>query len=233
MQLSVKDVAELFKVNEKTIYRWIKSGEIPAYRFNSTYRFNRAELIEWATSRRMNVPAALVEEPQGEGKPISLEQALAAGGIYYRIAGKDKQSLLKSVVDLMRLPEDIHRDFLLEVLMAREAMSSTGIGDGIAIPHIRNPIVLHLPSPLVTLCFAEQPVDFASLDGKPVTCLFTLVSPTVRAHLSLLSRLAFVMRDAGFMKVLKSQGTRDEIIAEVRRVEAQLNPQPVQGGVSS
>jgi PTS system nitrogen regulatory IIA component len=229
MQLTVRDVAELFKVNEKTIYRWIKSGELPAYRFNSTYRFNRAELIEWATTRRMNVPASLVQEPKSEDAPISLSAALAAGGIHYRITGKDKAALLKSVVDLMRLPDDVSREFLLEVLMVREAMASTGIGDGIAIPHIRNPIVLHLPSPLVTLCFTEQPVDFDSLDGKPVTCLFTLVSPTVRTHLSLLSRLAFVLRDADFMAMLRSQAGRDDILGAVKRIEAQLDQKKAQG----
>jgi PTS system nitrogen regulatory IIA component len=233
MQLTVRDVAELFKVNEKTIYRWIKAGELPAYRFNSTYRFNRAELIEWATARRMNVPASLVQEPKSEDALISLSIALAAGGIHYRITGKDKDALLKSVVDLMRLPEDISREFLLEVLMAREAMASTGVGDGIAIPHIRNPIVLHLPSPLVTLCFTEQPVDFGSLDGKPVTCLFTLVSPTVRTHLSLLSRLAFVLRDADFMAMLRTQAGRDDILGAVKRIEAQLDQKKAQGSIAS
>jgi nitrogen PTS system EIIA component len=233
MQLTVREVADLFKVNEKTIYRWIKSGELPAYRFNSTYRFNRAELIEWATSRRMNVPAALVQEPKGQDAPVSLADALSAGGISYRVSGKDKGSLLKSVVDLIRLPEDVSRDFLLEVLMAREAMASTGIGDGIAIPHVRNPIVLHLPAPLVNLCFTEHPVDFESLDGKPVTCLFTLISPTVRTHLTLLSRIAFVLRDPEFMKLLKGQAGRDELLEAVRRVEALLVKQDTAGGVKN
>jgi nitrogen PTS system EIIA component len=233
MQLTVREVADLFKVNEKTIYRWIKSGELPAYRFNSTYRFNRAELIEWATSRRMNVPAALVQEPKGQDTPVILADALAAGGIFYRVSGKDKGSLLKSVVDLIHLPEDVSRDFILEVLMAREAMASTGIGDGIAIPHVRNPIVLHLPAPLVNLCFTENPVDFESLDGKPVTCLFTLISPTVRTHLTLLSRIAFVLRDKEFMKLLRGQAAREELLEAVRRVEAQLVPQEVKGGATS
>jgi nitrogen PTS system EIIA component len=232
MQLTVREVADLFRVSEKTIYRWINSGELPAYRFNSTYRFNRAELIEWATSRRMNVPAGLVQEPKDQEVSVSLAEALAAGGIFYRVGGRDKGSLLKSVVDLIRLPEDISRDFILEVLMAREAMASTGIGDGIAIPHVRNPIVLHLPAPLVNLCFTEQPVDFESLDGKPVTCLFTLISPTVRTHLTLLSRIAFVLRDQQFMKLLKGQAGRDEILEAVKRVEAQLAPQEAKGGAT-
>src|SRR5438034_985186 len=62
----------------------------------------------------------------------------------------------------------------------REALQSTGVGDGIAIPHVRNPIVLHVSRPMITLCFLERPIDFGALDGKPVHVLFSLISPTVR-----------------------------------------------------
>ena len=121
------------------------------------------------------------------------------------------------------------RDYLEYVwaAVAREALASTGVGDGIAIPHVRNPIVLHVPRPTVTLCFLERPVDFGALDGKPVHCLFTLVSPTIRAHLHLLSRLAFALRDPGFHAVVQRQALRDEILTELRRVEsAILRPRP-------
>lgn len=50
MRLSVKDVAGLLKVSEKTIYRWIKQETIPCYRVNEQFRFNRSELLEWATA---------------------------------------------------------------------------------------------------------------------------------------------------------------------------------------
>ena len=116
-------------------------------------------------------------------------EALHAGGIHYRIGGSDKASVLHHVVETMRLPAEVDREFLYEVLLAREALGSTAIGDGIAIPHVRNPVILHLERPLITLCFLERPVDFGALDGQPVDTLFTLISPTVRAHLHLLSRL--------------------------------------------
>jgi PTS system nitrogen regulatory IIA component len=114
-------------------------------------------------------------------------------GIYYGSRRGRPDSVLRSVVELLRLPDHVDREFLLQVLLARESLGSTGIGDGIAIPHARNPIVLNVERPTITLCFLENPVDFAALDGLPVTMLFTLVNPTVRAHLHLLSRLAFIL----------------------------------------
>jgi len=223
VQLVVKDVARLFNVSEKTVYRWIDQGILPAYRINDQYRFNRAELLEWATSRRMNVSPDIFAEPESSATPLpSLVEALQAGGIFYRIGGTEKESVLRAVVETLRLPEEVDRGFLLRVLLARETLESTGIGDGIAIPHVRNPVVLHVARPLITLCFLEQAVEFGALDGKPVSIVFSLISPTVRAHLRLLSRLSFALQDPRFKAVLQRQGARDEIFAEAHRVEAGL-----------
>lgn len=223
MQLVVRDVAQLFNVSEKTVYRWVTQGILPAYRVNDQYRFNRAELLEWATSRRMNVSPDIFAEPESQATPPpSLVEALQVGGIFYRIGGKDKESVLRAVVETLRLPEEVDRAFLLRVLLAREALESTGIGDGIAIPHVRNPVVLHVTRPLITLCFLEHVIDFGALDGKPVSIVFSLISPTVRAHLRLLSRLSFALQDPKFKAVLQRQGSRDEIFAEAHRVEAGL-----------
>ena len=223
MQLAVRDAAGILNVSEKTIYRWIKEGKLPAYRVNEQYRFNRAELLEWATARRINVSPEIFQEPEGAHAALpTLVEALQAGGIHYRVGGADKPAVLRAVVEVMRLPDEVDREFLLQVLLARESLGSTGIGDGIAIPHVRNPIVLHIPTPTITLCFLEQPIDFGAMDGKPVNMLFTIVSPTVRAHLHLLSRLAFALRDAAFKAILTRQESREEILARVRLIEARL-----------
>jgi len=223
VQLVVKDVARLFNVSEKTVYRWIDQGILPAYRINDQYRFNRAELLEWATSRRMNVSPDIFAEPESSATPLpSLVEALQAGGIFYRIGGTEKEAVLRAVVETLRLPEEVDRGFLLRVLLARETLESTGIGDGIAIPHVRNPVVLHVARPLITLCFLEHAVEFGALDGKPVSIVFSLISPTVRAHLRLLSRLSFALQDPRSKAVLQRQGARDEIFAEAHRVEAGL-----------
>lgn len=223
MQLQVKDVAQLLNVSEKTVYRWIQQGTLPGYRVNDQYRFNRAELLEWATSRKIPVSPDIFQEPEARESAVpSIEESLKAGGIHYRIEGAKKEAVLASVVEHLRLPDEVDRDFLLRVLLAREELASTGVGDGIAIPHVRNPIVLHVPTPMVSLCFLEKPIDFGSIDGKPVSALFTLISPTVRAHLHLLSRLAYLLRDPEFKKLISRQALREEILAGARRVEGEI-----------
>ena len=227
MQLSVKDAASLLNVSEKTIYRWIKQETIPAYRINEQFRFNRAELLEWATSQRIQVSPDIFQEGEPSKAPLpALSEALKAGGVTYRVGGHDKPSVLRAVVDVLNLPEEVDREFLYKVLLTRETLGSTGIGDGIAIPHVRNPVVLHVSKPAVTLCFLEHPIDFKAIDGQPVDTLFTLISPTVRAHLHLLSRLGFVLQNQDFKRALKRQASRDDLMAALCRAEATI---PVSG----
>lgn len=220
MNLVVKDAAKLLNVSEKTLYRWIKQGTIPAYRINDQIRFNRAEILEWATSTKIPLDPNILSEPESGGLPMpAVAEALRAGGILYRIEGRTKKDVLGQVVDQLRVPDEVDRAFLLKVLLAREALGSTGVGDGIAIPHVRNPIVLHVTRPSITLAFLEHPIDFGSLDGKPVSILFTMISPTVRAHLHLLSRLAFVLRDGSIRRLLEKRETREEIFSAIQKVE--------------
>jgi PTS system nitrogen regulatory IIA component len=223
MNLSVRDTAALLKVSTKTVYRWIKQQSIPAYRVQDQYRFNRAEILEWATSRRLNVATEILAEPEAEGQPVpSLLTALEAGGVFYRVSGSDRESALREVVELLRLPPEVDRDFLLRVLLAREAIVPTAIGDGIAVPHVRNPVVLHIGHPLLALCFLENAIEYNALDGKPVNTLFTIISSTTRAHLHLMAKLSFVLRDECVRRVIGTQQSRPAILLEIGRAEQQL-----------
>ncbi|MDY0268296.1 PTS sugar transporter subunit IIA [Trichloromonas sp.] len=223
MNLSVKDAARLLNVSEKTIYRWIKQEVVPAYRVHEQYRFNRVELLEWATSRRMGVTAELLDEPGSDAAPLTLlSDALEAGGIFYRVEGDSREQVLTEVAQHLRLPDEVDRGHLQQVLIARERIASTAIGNGIAIPHPRNPALLHLTKSTVTLCFLEQPVDFKALDGQPVRLLLTVIAPTLRSHLHLLSQLGFVLKNPYFKKILSEEGSREEILAALRQAEAEL-----------
>jgi PTS system nitrogen regulatory IIA component len=224
MKLTVEDVTRLFNVSEKTIYRWIKASSLPAYRINNQYRFNYTELVEWAAAHRVNVAAPAAPSDAGpldETMP-SFSETLIAGGIYYRIGGHDKTTVLTEIVNLLKLPDRIDRNILLQILIAREEMGSTALGDGIAIPHVRDPIILNVTRPFVALCFLEKPVEFGAIDGELVHSLFTLISPTIKTHLHLLSQLSFFLRDPEFHTAVVKHAARETILSEVQRVEALL-----------
>ena len=223
MQLTVKDAAKALNVTEKTVYRWIQSGGLPAYRVAGQYRLNRAMMFEWATSKRVNFSLA-ESSKAGESLPLpALAQALQEGGIHYRVGGASKPDVLQAVVGLLKLPDSVDREVLLQALLAREQLQSTGVGDGIALPHVRNPAMLEIGTPMVCLCFLESPVEYGALDGKPVRILFVPLSPNVRVHLHLLSRISFALRHPAFKALLENEGRRDEILDAARSLEPEAS----------
>ena len=230
MQLNVRETAKILNVSEKTVYRWIQERSLPAYRVNEQYRLHWSEVLDWATSQKIKVPAgAFPKSDSKDGLLVGLGEALQAGGIFYDVGGSDKETALQSIVAVLRLPEEVDREFLNQVLLAREALGSTAIGDGIAIPHVRNPVVLHVAKPTITLCFLEKPVDFGAMDGKPVQALFCLISPTIRAHLHLLSRIAFALRDPELKASILRRAPKEEILKGVRRLEEGLRKPAAEG----
>ncbi len=219
MELSVREAASRLGVSENTIYRWVEERGLPAYRVNESYRFNAAELLEWANSNPVQPPQSLIEGANEAPPAFTLADALQAGGVHPGVRGADAPEVLRSVVAVVPLPADANRELLLQMLLARESIGSTGIGDGVAIPHARSPIVMHLPRPIVCLCYLEQPVEFGAVDGQPVHTLFTIVSPTIKTHLALLSRLAFALRDKPFAKVVARRGALAEVLPHARRID--------------
>jgi PTS system nitrogen regulatory IIA component len=221
MELNVRDAARLLGTPEKQVYRWIDEGEIPFYKINDQPRFNRAELLEWATSRRLPVSVDVFQPNEEEGPAgAGFAAALQAGGVHANVPGTDRESVLRAVVDTLRLPATTDRELIVQVLLAREAMGSTGIGDGIAIPHVRNPVVLNGLPASITLCYLAHPIPFGAIDGRPVHTIFWIVSPTIRTHLQLLARLAWALHDPGFKAAVLRRATEAEIVAEAVRIEA-------------
>src|SRR5437870_8860897 len=224
MQLSIRDLTKLLNVAESTVSRWIKQRGLPAQQVGGQYRVNRAELLEWATANQVRVSLELFDHLDADAETVpSLTEALEIGGIHYGLQDTNKARALRALVQVLPLPDGVDRELLLRLFLAREASASTAIGDGIAIPHVRNPIVLHVERPAVTLAFLARPVDFGALDGKPVHVLFSIISPTNRSHLQLLSRLSFALHDRKLRETVTRQAPRAEILREVRRVEGGMS----------
>ncbi len=223
MELTLRDVSKFLNLSESTVTRWIKQRGLPAQHVGGHYRFHRVDLLEWATANGIKVSVEVFDNLAAEDEPSpSLVQAMKDGGIFHGLKDTNKEAALRALVQILPVPDDVDRELLLRLFLAREASASTAIGDGIALPHVRNPIVLHVARPMVTLGFLERPVEFGAIDGKPVQVLFSLICPTMRTHLQTLSRLSYALHDERFKAVVTRMGQSDEIMEEATRVEAAL-----------
>ena len=227
MDLTVRDLAELLNVSERTVQSWIENRGLPAHRLHEQYRLNRVELQEWADEHGVSLPPELFAAPRAA--PEGLLAAIERGGVHYGVSGSNRSEVLRSVASLPTIPDSIDRSRLHQLLVSREVLSSTGFGGGIAIPHPRNPLVLRVPHSLALVCFLAAPVDFEAIDGKPVRVLFPLLSPNVKAHLRLLSEVSHALHDKGFRRHIEDQAPVPAILERLRAVESKLRV-PKQNG---
>jgi len=219
MLLSVKEAAELLRVSSKTVYRWAASGKIPYVRAGNQYRFSRAEILAWASeSGRQPEPHAIREPKDSDEKLPSIYEALSEGGIFYRVSGSSASEVIEELVSVINIPPGVDRKYLYEALTAREALASTGVGKGFAIPHLRHPLP-HITYASLSLAFLAEPVDWGAVDSMPVDTVFILLSPNTRCHLHLLSRLTFALQDEKWSGLLRKEAVRREILEGVRKVE--------------
>ncbi len=217
MDLSLRDAARLLAVSEDTVRRWIREQSLPARLVRRQPRLNRVELQEWAAARGHHVSPELFRDA-GQPPP-SLAAALERGGVHQGLGGVRREQVLEAVTQLPGIPPEVDRRLLYQLLLARESLSCTGVGRGIALPHPRDPLVLGLREPCVLLCFLEQRVDFGALDGEPVRALFLLLSPSVRAHLQILAQLAHALHDDRLAALLVPNTPPQAILERLRRLE--------------
>ncbi|HEX7077108.1 MAG TPA: PTS sugar transporter subunit IIA [Candidatus Eisenbacteria bacterium] len=231
MRLSLTEAVEYLGVSERTARRWIKDRGLPVHRAEERLFVNPVELWEWAVEQNVPVSPRLLEQARRSPDPVApISTLLEAGGIHHEVPGRTRREVLRAVVARLPLPGSVDREFLATALAGREAMGSTGIGHGIAIPHVRNPIVLQVEDPLVSLCLLTHAVDFGAIDGQPVHALFTVISPTVPMHLRMLAALGFLLNDPELRRRLQERAPSDRLLDRVRFLERSATPRPGEAG---
>lgn len=222
MQLTFREIEKAFEIGEKTLYQWLNEDAMPAVKANDQYYFNSVEVLEWALKNRILLtPGALkLCEKHRSGHDIFVS-ALSRGGIHLDIKGATREEALKNALELLPLPAHIQKSSLMEMILSREQLGATAIGNGIAIPHVKHPVVLAGLEPVAGLFFLQQPVEFDAADGQKVDTLFFLLTSSFKVHLTLLSRLAFCLQDE-LVKAALARRSREELIAAFSVAEAKI-----------
>ena len=225
MKLNLNDMARCLDLPVSTVDRWIRQGRIPIHRSGNACIFKKSILEKWAFNH--GLPFFVPNEEKETYKEQKLEltnllPAMQLGGIFHDIKGADVESVLKSAVDNVPvLP--VNKEGLYERLLEREALTSTGIGKGVAIPHPRAPLPEEIDNSLITTCFLEKSIDFKAVDDRPVFVMFILLSTSIKNHLHLLSRLAFCVRDDSFVEFLRTYPDSSSLLSKIADCENLLD----------
>jgi fructose-specific phosphotransferase system IIA component len=136
----------------------------------------------------------------------------------------DKGKILEEMVDILDKAYKLkNRDAVLEAVFKREHAMSTGMGDGVAIPHAKSEYVNQL---LAAFGITKKNVDFESIDGKPVRLVFLLIGPIDQTgpHLKALSRISRLMHRAEFRDTLYHAKNGKQVIKAIRAEEKKYFP---------
>lgn len=131
-----------------------------------------------------------------------------------------KEAALRELVELLAKAEGIkNKEDLVKVLLSRESLGSTGIGQGVGIPHAKTNSVKKL---VAALGISSQGVHFDALDGEPVHIFFLLVAPEDSAgpHLKGLARISRLLKDKFFRESLKQLEDEKTILKLIREEDA-------------
>lgn len=136
------------------------------------------------------------------------------------LQGGSKDDIINAIVDLVATsPKVLDREKVREAVFEREKIMSTGVGDGFAIPHGKTDAVSDIVG---AFAVTAEPIDYESLDEKPVRLVFLLVSKAnmVGPHIKLLSKISRLMNKPDFRNKLLEVKTSKEIIEMFKQEEA-------------
>ena len=211
--MDATEAARLLNVTEATLMRWVRQGLVRSLDGHGQ-RFEQTELEGWARQRGLSLGAAPRPRPAPPEDLLAaaVERGAATAGVKPATAS---EAIEIAVGALPNLDDQARRD-LLDAVLERERMASTGLGHGLAVPHPRKPPTELIEEAVVSVVFPDVPLDWAALDGKPVHTIFLLLSPSAPVHLQILSGVAHRLRSPGLPGFLREQPNRAQLVERLR-----------------
>lgn len=214
-RLDVSEAARLLHVSERTIRRWLRQGLLCGS--SAGAGIDRGELMRWAQEHDITIGSRRPLPP----KPSSdlLAEAVERGAV---TLDRDPASAAEAIeMTIAAVPglDEQQRQALLADVLERERMASTALGHGVALPHPRKPPAHLFDQPVISVCFPERPLDWAALDGGPVTSVFLLLSSSAPIHLQILARVAFALRSRDFREFLGTRPDRERLVQHLLAIK--------------
>lgn len=211
--MNLDEAAKHLRVSRATLDRWIRQGLMAEAGLHGG-RFDRTQLDAWAARRGI---AAAPRRRNDQPARHLLADACQRGAVTMGTGLSDSAAAISLGVTALDLGE-ADRERLLEACLERERLASTGLGRGVALPHPREPLARLVHEPRLSVVFLDPAVDWAAIDGVPVSCAIVLASPDAATHLQLISRLAHALRTPQLDEVLARRPDREELAEHLREI---------------
>jgi len=196
--MTIKEVADYLKMNERTIYKLVQSGKLPAAKIASQWRLKKDLINEWLEYHMKHLEedelAGLDQNEKAE--VVQILPLISEKNFILSLHSGSKIQVLKELVDLLVGSRQItDGEVLLNAVIERERLCSTAITDEVAMPHPRQALKKISKKPLLAVGISKSGIDFESEDDKPTRLFFLICAPREHLHLKVMARLSRLLRD--------------------------------------
>ncbi len=230
--MSLEEFAKHVGVDEREVRRLADRGKLPGNKLAGQWRFNRARVTEWlqqemhflderrliAIERSMSKGADRAVDDRG----MVVTDLIGLDGVEVAMPARTKASVLRELVklaDRTRLLYDGKK--LLEAVEQREALCSTALPCGVAIPHPRQPMPYVSAEPLICVARLPRGIGFGAPDGELTRVFFLICCHTDRYHLHVLARVMRLLDEQTIEQILHAD-TREELLEVLMEKEKRV-----------
>jgi nitrogen PTS system EIIA component len=220
--IGIKEVAASLHVSTREVVRMAERGILPGMRVRGIWQFRAGEIWNWIEANLESLPARREKDRCPEtAAGLLLGPALKDAAVAVNLVAKTKSSVLRALVDLAeRADSTLDGPALVEALQQREAMGSTALQDGVAVPHPSRPF--YSEGPVVAAARTSQGVVFGERRGGLTDLFFLICCPNQVSHLLFLGRLCRLLLDADLREALRSAATPAAFVDAIRTAEEAL-----------
>ncbi len=223
--LTPREAADYLRFNPRTVTRLAREGNLPGVKVGKRWRFRREELVGWSLVRAVDGAEREIKAASGAAGAVSLAALLRPDLVIPDLKAVDKPGALCEIVShLVDVGVLREGQMFLRLLMEREALMSTNIAEGVAVPHPRRAVEGMFRESFVAVAISRRGVDFceAGEEGAPVRLFFPICATDDKEHLRILARLSRLLRETQVVQRVLAAGSAEEVVEIVSAQERAL-----------
>lgn len=223
---SLDELAERLGRDRREVEKLVNRGRIPGRKVGGVWQFHPTEIRHWVEQemREYSEPelAALEEaqRPGGDAEEAPVIKRMSLETVQVPLQGRTKRSVLESLVEVAGRTWQIWEPAtVLNAVLQREEILSTGFENGVAIPHPRNPMPDVLGQSVIAFGRTLSGIPFGAPQRRLSDLFFLVLCRDSQTHLSVLARLGRMMQSPGFLDALRAADTSEEAYRVIEQAD--------------
>ena len=149
---------------------------------------------------------------------VNLAELIHKGGVFKDVEGSSPEEIYKKITEMINLPAGLSAETVYNALCDREKIMSTAVGNGIALPHARIPLLKDEGDQRICVIYLKNPIDMNAPDERKVFVRFIILSANQHSHLQVLSDLVQLFQKKEFKKLLEQNASEAELLNAIRNL---------------